>query len=90
MKGRKREGGRDKGRGRERGREGARVHWIGIGGDCVMLEGGGGGGGGGGIADTGGRGKLERGGGQNGKDAEIERKKGTLVRGERKRRNRNS
>lgn len=34
MKGRKREGGRDKGRGRER----VRVHWIGIGGDCVMFE----------------------------------------------------
>lgn len=35
MKGRKRKGGRDKGRGR--------AHWIGIGGDCVMVEGGGGG-----------------------------------------------
>lgn len=34
MKGRKREGGRDKGRGRER----VRVRWIGIGGDCVMFE----------------------------------------------------
>lgn len=34
MKGRKREGGRDKGR----GREGVRVRWIGIGGDCVMFE----------------------------------------------------
>lgn len=34
MKGRKREGGKDKGRGRER----ARVRWIGIGGDCVMFQ----------------------------------------------------
>lgn len=34
MKGRMREGGRDKGRGRER----ARVRWIGIGGDCVMFK----------------------------------------------------
>lgn len=35
MKGRKRQGKRDKGPGRER----ARVRWIGIGGDCVMFEG---------------------------------------------------